>query len=80
VPKFVLSHEHRAEECRIAFASWRGFSSPLRGEQAFGSCATGGHRLWWIVQAADSSAALAQLPPYVACRTAVECVREVPIP
>jgi hypothetical protein len=32
------------------------------------------------VQAADRSAALAQLPPYVADRTVVDEVREVPIP
>jgi hypothetical protein len=80
VPTFVLSHQHRPEECRIAFAAWKGFSSPLRGTQALGSCATGGHRLWWIVEAADDTGALAQLPPYVATRTAVEAVREVPIP
>jgi len=36
--------------------------------------------MWWIVQAADRVAALAQLPPYVAERTTVEEVREVPLP
>jgi hypothetical protein len=80
VPTYVLSHQHRAEECRIAFAAWRGFSSALRGRPVLGSCPTGGHRLWWIVEAADSTAALAQLPPYVASRTVVEPVQEVPIP
>jgi hypothetical protein len=36
--------------------------------------------VWWIVEAADRAAALAQLPPYVAQRTVAEEVREVPIP
>jgi hypothetical protein len=36
--------------------------------------------MWWIVQAADSTAALAQLPPYVAERTIAERVREVSSP
>jgi hypothetical protein len=36
--------------------------------------------MWWAVEAADRSAALAQLPPYVADRTVVDEVREVPIP
>lgn len=80
VPTFVLSNHHLAEECRITFAAWRGFSSPLRGTHALGSCPTGGHRLWWIVQATDASAALAQLPPYVASRTEVESVRELALP
>ena len=58
----------------------RPYPSPLRRGRPLGSCATGGHRLWWTVEAADSSAALAQLPPYVAKRTVAEEVREVPIP
>jgi hypothetical protein len=36
--------------------------------------------MWWTVDATDSSAALAQLPTYVARRTFAEEVREVPIP
>jgi hypothetical protein len=36
--------------------------------------------VWWIVQARDGEAALAQLPPYVAERTIAEEVREVPLP
>ncbi len=80
MPKFVLSHCHRADECRVAAASWKGFSSPLRHQPALGSCAAGGHRVWWIVDAADAATALAQLPPYVTERTDVEEVREVDIP
>jgi hypothetical protein len=80
VPTFVLCHTHRSEECAIAIAAWKAFGSPLRHGRPLGSCATGGHRLWWTVQADDSAAALALLPPYVAERTVVEQVREVPIP
>jgi hypothetical protein len=80
VPNYVLAHRHAPEECRIAIASWKAYSSPLRHGRPLGSCASGGHRLWWAVEAADNAAALALLPPYVAQRTVVEEVREVPIP
>lgn len=80
MPNFILTHTHAPEECRIAIAAWQAYPSPLRRGRPLGSCATGGHRLWWTVQAADSAAALAQLPPYVAQRTVAEEVREVPIP
>jgi hypothetical protein len=77
---FVLCHTHRPEECAIAIAAWKAFDSPLRHGRPLGSCATGGHQVWWMVQAEDSAAALAQLPLYVAARTVAEQVREVPIP
>jgi hypothetical protein len=80
VPSYVLTHSHAPEECRIAIAAWKAFVSPLRHGRPVGSCATGGHRLWWMVEAADGAAALAQLPPYVAQRTVAEEVREVQIP
>jgi hypothetical protein len=76
----VLAHRHASDECRIAIAAWKAFPSPLRRGHPLGSCATGGHQVWWIVEAADSAAALSQLPPYVAERTIAEEVREVPIP
>jgi hypothetical protein len=80
VPTFVLAHAHRPEECAIAIAAWKGFASPLRHSFPLGSCATGGHRVWWTVEAHDPAAALAQLPAYVARRTTVDEVRAVPIP
>jgi hypothetical protein len=80
MPTFVLMHRHQPEECAIAAAAWKGFSSPLRHGRPLGSCGTGGHRLWWTVEAANHTAALALLPPYVALRTAAEEVREVPLP
>jgi hypothetical protein len=79
MPTFVLSHRHLPEECGIAMAAWKAFPSPLRHSRPLGSCALGGHRLWWTVDAADRAAALAQLPPYVAARTVAEEVLEVPI-
>ena len=36
--------------------------------------------MWWMVEACDCTAALAQLPPYVATRTFAHEVREVRIP
>jgi hypothetical protein len=80
VPTFILSHRHRPEECAIAIAAWKAFRSPLRHSRPLGSCATGGHRVWWTVQATDLDAALAQLPAYVADRTVAQEVREVSIP
>jgi hypothetical protein len=80
VPTFILCHRHGPEECAIAIAAWKAFPSPLRRSLPLGSCATGGHRVWWTVQAPDLAAAMAQLPAYVADRTEAEEVREVPIP
>jgi hypothetical protein len=80
MPTFVLSHSHLPDECAIAIAAWKAFPSPLRHGRPLGSCASGGHRLWWTVEAANLGAALAQLPPYVAERTIAEEVREVPLP
>lgn len=80
MPTFLLSHSHQPDECGIAIAAWKGFRSPLRGSRPLGSCATGGHRVWWTVEAADGTGALAQLPAYVRERTDVDEVRDVPIP
>jgi hypothetical protein len=80
MPTFALHHSHCPEECAIAIAAWKGFRSPLRGGRPLGSCVFGGHRVSWTVEATDADAALAQLPRFVAVRTRVERVREVPIP
>jgi hypothetical protein len=66
---FMLKHSHRSDECAIAVAAWRGFASPLRRGRPLGSCAIGGHRVWWTVEAEDRDGALSMLPPYVAQRT-----------
>jgi hypothetical protein len=80
MPSFLLHHHHNAGECRHAFAAWKGFESPLRHLPTMGTCAEGGHSLWWTVEAADAGAALAMLPPYVAERADVQRVAPVPIP
>ncbi len=77
---FLLCHGHAPGECRFAFAAWKGFDSPLRHRPALATCASGGHRLWWRVDASDAGAALGQLPGFVAERTEVLEVGEVPIP
>ena len=80
MPTFILHHRHAADECRIAFAAWRGFESDLRHHGALASCANGGHALWWTVDAVDADDALSRLPAYLAERTEVSEVSEVPIP
>ncbi len=74
---YLLCHEHSAQECRVAFAAWKGFDSPLRHRSALASCATGDHRIWWKVEARDAASALAYLPPFVATRTVAIAVRAV---
>jgi hypothetical protein len=83
--RFMLVHSHRPDECRVAFAAWRGFDSPLRHTVTAASCASsfedgGMHRIWWAVDAPDEDAALAHLPPWVADRAVAERVSDVAIP
>ncbi len=78
--QFLLDHRHDPSECAVAFAAWKGFDSPLRDTRALCSCPTGGHRLWFVVDAPDPEMALGQLPPYVAHRTEAVPVTEVTIP
>jgi hypothetical protein len=44
------------------------------------SCPVGGHEIWWTVTAEDAAAALRLLPHYVAERSTVTRVEQVPIP
>ena len=80
MPTFLLCHRHAAKECRFAYAAWKGTESPLRHRPAVSSCSKGGHMVWSTVEAGDADDALAQLPLYVADRTDVFEVAEVPIP
>ena len=80
MPQFLLHHRHAARECPVAFAAWKGHESPLRHRAAVASCATGGHAIWWVVEAASEAEALALLPGYLAERTAAEPVGRVEIP
>ena len=78
--RFLLSHRHDARECGSAFAAWHGYESPLRRRSTVGTCHSGGHALWWQVEASSRAHALAQLPPFLAERTEALEVREVEIP
>jgi len=78
--RFVLHHRHEPHECGVVFAAFEGHVSPLRGRTALASCRSGGHAIWWTVDAASEGDALAQLPFYVAERTAAASVEEVAIP
>jgi hypothetical protein len=78
--RFVLHHRHEAHECGVVFASFRGLDSPLRRRRTLASCRSGGHAIWWTVEAESEAEALAQLPSYVAERTTVASVSAVDIP
>jgi hypothetical protein len=77
---FLLHHRHDPEKCGVAFAAFRGDESPLRGTSTIASCASGGHEVWWVVEAESADAALAMLPHYLAERCEVVPVREVRTP
>jgi hypothetical protein len=77
---YLLQHRHEAQECGVAFASFKGHESPLRHEATIGSCRSGGHELWWTVEAASEAEALALLPHFVAKRTTATRVSELGIP
>ena len=80
MPLFLLHHHHAADECDAAFAAWKGFDSPLRHRPAASTCLSGGHAVWWRVEAADAAAALQLLPRFVRSRTNATRVRDVEIP
>jgi hypothetical protein len=80
MPRFLIQHGHEAFECGAVFASFQGFESPLRAQATTGSCALGGHEIWWFVEASDAEAALALVPPYVARRSSAKPIGEVEIP
>jgi hypothetical protein len=80
MPCFLLHHRHEPDECGVVFASFKGHDSVLRRQPALASCRTGGHAIWWRVEAASAAAALALLPFFVATRTSVTRVSEVDIP
>ena len=78
--RYLLHHRHEPHECGVVFASFRGHESPLRHQATLSSCRSGGHAIWWTVEAASEEDALAQLPFYVAERTTATTVGEVEIP
>jgi hypothetical protein len=77
---YLLHHCHEPNECGVVFAAFRGHQSPLRHRATLASCRSGGHAIWWTVDAASEADALRLLPVYVAQRTTAASVSEVEIP
>jgi hypothetical protein len=80
MPRYLLQHSHRPDECGIVFASFRGHRSPLRHQPTLASCRSGGHAIWWAVEAESEQDAIGLLPAYVADRTIATGVTDVQIP
>ena len=78
--RYLLQHRHSPDECPVVFASFKGDKSPLRHRATLASCRTGGHAIWWTVDAASEEDALRLLPFYVAERTTITSVSEIQIP
>jgi len=78
--RFLLEHHHQASECVVVFTAFKGHDSPLRHRATIASCLSGGHAIWWTVEAASELAALRLLPEYVADRTTATRINEVAIP
>ena len=78
--RFLLEHHHKPQECGVVFAAFKGHESPLRRRPTLASCRSGGHAIWWAVEADTEEDALRLLPYYVAERTTASRVSEVEIP
>jgi hypothetical protein len=78
--RYLLEHRHGPRECGVVFASFKGHASPLRHQPTLASCRSGGHAVWWEVEAETEGDALELLPAYVAKRTTVTPVSEIEIP
>jgi hypothetical protein len=78
--RYLLHHRHEPHECGVVFAAFKGHDSPLRRQPTLASCRSGGHGIWWSVEAATETEALGLLPFYVAERTTATAVSEVEIP
>ena len=78
--RYLLHHQHAAQECGVAFAAFKGGQSSLRRQETFASCAFGGHAIWWVVEAPSERQALELLPFYLAERATATRVSPVEIP
>jgi hypothetical protein len=78
--RYLLHHRHTPDECGAVFASFKGHQSPLRHRATLASCSSGGHEIWWTVDAGGEQEALGLLPSYVARRTSISHVSQVQIP
>ena len=52
-PSYLLQHHHEALECGVVFAAFSGHESPLRHRATLASCSSGGHAIWWTVEASS---------------------------
>jgi hypothetical protein len=78
--RYLLHHRYDPHECGVVFAAFKGHDSPLRHQATLASCRSGRHEIWWTVDTASETDALALLPGYVAERTTATRVDEVEIP
>lgn len=78
--RYLLEHRHAPHECGVVFASFKGHVSPFRHRATVASCRSGGHGIWWTVEAAGEEEALGLLPGYVAERIIATRISEVKIP
>lgn len=78
--RYLLEHRHEPHECGVVFAAFKGHRSPLRHRPTLASCRSGGHAIWWAVDAETEADAIGLLPYFVAGRTTVSRVSEVEIP
>ncbi len=78
--RYLIHHRHEPHECGVAFAAWKGHTSPLRRHETFGTCRSGGHAIWWVVEAPSAAAALALLPHFVAQRASATEISPLTIP
>jgi hypothetical protein len=78
--RYLLHHRHEERQCGVAYAAFKGEASPLRRRPAVASCRSGGHEMWWVVEAGSPADALAQLPHFLATRATATPITEVQIP
>jgi hypothetical protein len=80
MPRFLVHHRHEPHECGIAYTAFKGHDSTLRYHATLASCPSGGHAIWWAVDAATEQEALSLLPFFVAERSTATRVGEIEIP
>ena len=49
-------------DCGVVFTSFKGHQSTLRHRPTLASCRSGGHEIWWTVDADSEESALQLLP------------------
>jgi hypothetical protein len=78
--RYLIRNRHDPAECGAVFAAFKGHASPLRHRATLASCRSGGHEIWWTVDAESADTALQLLPSYVVERSTITRVSEVQIP